>query len=319
MAIDFLGKETPKNIKKTVAPVIMHQPAKEKVLPPNQPKKVEAPKPVLTSPKEELGEVNLMSSFKKYLFKKRITIIIFALLVILIIFGVVLYFATRPPKIVINENLNLLPVNNNLPVALAVCGNALIEQGEQCDVTGCTADQICENCLCQTIVPPAPICGNALIEQGEQCDLSVCPMGQTCENCQCQAIIPPSPVCGNGIIETGEECDSISLVGCGADQTCVSCKCQTVILPDTVLAPLRGALVKFNDSSSVYLIDWHGELRKVDPISVYFKEGQNVNQLKNRIYALNQRYEDTRQGKEVKGYVDWDPRVLSEVELQPYK
>jgi hypothetical protein len=35
-----------------------------------------------------------------------------------------------------------------------VCGNGIIESDEECDGTGCTSPEICENCECVTLQPP---------------------------------------------------------------------------------------------------------------------------------------------------------------------
>lgn len=42
------------------------------------------------------------------------------------------------------------------PVQSAVCGNNVIESGEQCDNSECSSEQICDSCTCQSIpAPPA--------------------------------------------------------------------------------------------------------------------------------------------------------------------
>lgn len=316
MAIDLLGKQPPKKIK-IKEEVILHQPVKEKTAAKPIPVKPVVVKKTAPAPvaEEELGEVNLITAFKAYLRKRRIIIILISLVVFIIISSAAFYLLTRPPKVVVNTNLNKVNININ-KVSAPVCGNALIEAGEQCDVTGCNTDQTCVNCNCQTVAPPAPVCGNALVETGEQCDLTGCIANQNCVNCLCQTITPPAPVCGNAIIETGEQCD---LIGCDFDQACVDCHCQAVILADTDLAPLRGALVKFSNSKNIYLIEWHGELRLIDQLSVIFKEGQTIKELGSRIYTISDSYQGIRQGKEVKGFVAWDPRVLSAEELELFK
>ena len=47
-------------------------------------------------------------------------------------------------------------------------------------VTGCTETRTVE-----------PVCGNKLIESGEQCDDSDCAQGYMCENCVCNALPQP--------------------------------------------------------------------------------------------------------------------------------
>ena len=38
----------------------------------------------------------------------------------------------------------------------SACGNKVVEAGEQCDASGCTANQICtEKCKCETLSPPS--------------------------------------------------------------------------------------------------------------------------------------------------------------------
>lgn len=91
-------------------------------------------------------------------------------------------------------------------------------------------------------------------------------------------------------------------------------------LPDTPLAPLRGALIKFANSSDIYLIENNGELRLIDQINTIFKNGQRVSDLNpNLIYQLPDKWQTVRKGdKIVTGQVDFDPRVLSLNELLPY-
>jgi hypothetical protein len=90
-------------------------------------------------------------------------------------------------------------------------------------------------------------------------------------------------------------------------------------LPATELAPLRGAVVRFLGDANTYLVENNGELRKIDAQTVRFKNGQSILQLRSQlIYMLAERFKDTRRGSDVIGYVDWDPRVLTEKELEPF-
>jgi len=90
-------------------------------------------------------------------------------------------------------------------------------------------------------------------------------------------------------------------------------------LPDTELAPLRGTLVKFKGEPVIYLIELNGELRKVDLQTVIFANGQSIKQIgPEKIYTINDRFINVRKGKDVIGFVEWDPRILTVEELQPY-
>ncbi|MDD5341578.1 MAG: hypothetical protein PHC97_04055 [Patescibacteria group bacterium] len=90
-------------------------------------------------------------------------------------------------------------------------------------------------------------------------------------------------------------------------------------LSDTELAPLRGAIVRFSGETNLYLVENNGELRKIDIKTVKFKNGQTISGLNPKlIYTLAERLETTRKGKDVVGNVAWDPRVLSEEELDSF-
>lgn len=303
MAIDFLGKNN--NGEKKAAPyeIKMHKPEEEirtapkKAEKPVKPPKITAPKPPV-SPK--LEDTNLIKGYKRSSLKRKLTFAIIFVIIILEAAGLVFWFLTRPkpvfnvnnsnqPAPVVNENVN---INLNTAPVIPVCGNGRVEAGEACDGMGCNPDQICENCQCAIkLTEPEPL--------------------------QPEPVIPPPPLCGNGKIESGEQCD---IIGCGSDQKCEKCQCQAVILPDTELAPLRGALVKFSSDSVVYLVEYNGELRPIDVVTVSFKNGQTFTQIsKDLIYMIAERFQTIRRGRTVKGEVNWDPRILSSVELIPFQ
>jgi cysteine-rich repeat protein len=59
----------------------------------------------------------------------------------------------------------------------------------------------CDGGMCP---PPGPVCGNGVVESGEDCDDGNTSSGDGCSStCQCE----PVAVCGNGVVESGEECD----------------------------------------------------------------------------------------------------------------
>lgn len=69
---------------------------------------------------------------------------------------------------------------------------------------------------------PAPVCGNDVVEEGEDCDAPSLPTATCSATCQS---ITPGPVCGNLIVETPEECDNDPAPpesGDGCSATCVS-------------------------------------------------------------------------------------------------
>ena len=102
-----------------------------------------------------------------------------------------------------------------------VCGNNIIESGEDCDGTdagSCPTGTCDVGCSC-----PAPVCGNDITESGEDCDgtdAGSCPTGTCDVGCSC-----PAPVCGNDIIESGEDCDGTDDSTCPG--SCESCVCAS--------------------------------------------------------------------------------------------
>jgi cysteine-rich repeat protein len=64
------------------------------------------------------------------------------------------------------------------------------------------------------------VCGNGIVEPGEECDDGNTVNWDGCSStCVCE---PPPPVCGNGIVESGEQCDDGNTVNWdGCSSTCV--------------------------------------------------------------------------------------------------
>jgi cysteine-rich repeat protein len=102
-------------------------------------------------------------------------------------------------------------------LGVAVCGNGVVETGEQCDdgnnnnFDGCS-----EHCTLE-------ICGNGTIDASEQCD-----DGNTADGdgCSANCTIEGGTACGNGVIEPGEECDDGNTSsGDGCDSACQAEKC----------------------------------------------------------------------------------------------
>jgi len=117
----------------------------------------------------------------------------------------------------------------------AVCGNTLIEVGEECD-DGNTLDGDGCNAVCET-----ETCGNGIVEFPEECDTgtrcdfngSVCNIDADClgigdENCRMRngdddkcSKFCLKEICGNKRIDSGEECDDgNTLDGDGCNSIC---------------------------------------------------------------------------------------------------
>ena len=117
---------------------------------------------------------------------------------------------------------------------IPVCGDGVVDQGEQCDngnKTGCAL-----NCVpdagynCSAVLGSKSVCascGNGILEPGEDCDnkngvgcSSKCKIdpGYACRGAYTSYCFRSNPVCGNKVIEIGEGCDDGNKVandGCG--------------------------------------------------------------------------------------------------------
>lgn len=82
---------------------------------------------------------------------------------------------------------------------VAVCGNSMIESGEQCDEGAANGNGTC-SVACAVVAQP-PLCGNGVRESGEECDLGTLNGKGAC-TATCKV-----PLCGNGIREGDETCD----------------------------------------------------------------------------------------------------------------
>jgi len=101
----------------------------------------------------------------------------------------------------------------------SVCGNELLEPGEECDDGNNTDGDGCSS-TCTLEEPPVSVCGNEVVEAGEECDDGNTTGGDGCSS-TCTLEEPPVPVCGNGILETGELCDDGNTTsGDGCSATC---------------------------------------------------------------------------------------------------
>lgn len=116
--------------------------------------------------------------------------------------GICYVNALGSPEIVYSDNacINLCEPPTEDPV----CGNSMLETGEQCDDGNTNNGDGCdENCVVEP--PPAPVCGNGQVEAGEECDDNNNSNGDGCSaNCLTE---DETAICGNGEVEGNEECD----------------------------------------------------------------------------------------------------------------
>jgi cysteine-rich repeat protein len=107
----------------------------------------------------------------------------------------------------------------------AWCGNGALDTGEQCDDGNTTSGDGC-SATCQD--ETTPVCGNSTVETGEDCDDGNTTGGDGCSaTCQDE----PTPVCGNSAVEAGEECDDGNTNGGdGCSATCQEEICGNGVL-----------------------------------------------------------------------------------------
>jgi len=90
------------------------------------------------------------------------------------------------------------------------------------------------DCLSCEFTSPA-LCGNHLLEKGEQCEANAdCAVGFACSGCKCLPL--PKPVCGNRLLDQGEQCEAA--VDCGAGYNCINCFCSPMPLAGQAPAPV---------------------------------------------------------------------------------
>jgi hypothetical protein len=118
----------------------------------------------------------------------------------------------------------------------AICGNGVIEIGEQCDGAVGIVDGAVQQCSAQCVLScknggVAPGCGlpatsyctnGALQTTAPACN--VCPAGQTYDSGTNSCL---TPVCGNGVKEGGEACDGTDGITNAATQACTYGCCIT--------------------------------------------------------------------------------------------
>ena len=95
-----------------------------------------------------------------------------------------------------------------------VCGNGVLESGEQCD-DGNTVDGDGCNSVCE-LEQEEGVCGDGELNIGEECD-----DGNTISGDGCSDICRREQYCGDGVLDEGEECDDGNQeTGDGCSATC---------------------------------------------------------------------------------------------------
>ncbi|MEE2674405.1 MAG: DUF4215 domain-containing protein [Myxococcota bacterium] len=105
-----------------------------------------------------------------------------------------------------------------------VCGNSVVESGEQCDDGNMTAGDGC-NATCQD-----EFCGDSVVQTGlgEQCDDGNTTPGDNC-SATCQ-----NEVCGNSFVDPGEDCDD------GGESVTCDSNCTAAVCGDTTVNTTAG-------------------------------------------------------------------------------
>src|SRR5205807_2566240 len=88
-----------------------------------------------------------------------------------------------------------------LPAKTAVCGNGVVEAGEECDDGNANDCDACSNgCTLVTGCGDGVVCGN------EQCDDG---NGASCDGCSASCALEPGGRCGDGVVDAScnEQCD----------------------------------------------------------------------------------------------------------------
>ncbi len=132
-------------------------------------------------------------------------------LILLIVFAVFLtgYYAGESPT--------------GLAPRTSLCGNGVVEKGEQCDDGNRLRGDGCFSCRQEISRTPSSVCGNGVLETTESCD-----DGNRVANDGCSAVcfveVPASTrrSCGNGAVDSGEMCDDGGICTSDNNTPCTS-------------------------------------------------------------------------------------------------
>jgi large repetitive protein len=111
------------------------------------------------------------------------------------------------------------------PDAPVLCGNGVVDPGENCDDGNTVSGDGCDNqcCIergydCKSAYAPPCHCGDGKLDFGEQCDDGNSASG---DGCSYRCKLEPEGTCGNGRIDAQEECDDGNTrSGDGCDPVC---------------------------------------------------------------------------------------------------
>jgi len=171
-----------------------------------------------------------------------------------------------------------------------VCGNEILETGEQCDDGNqngqvCTPayGQSCNYCstACQTMTVQGPYCGDNIKNGTEACDGTdgVPEHFQCTDNCTLEFL----PFCGDGIVQPTEECDD----GNTQDGDGCSANCQTEV-PQLCESGETLTEFKYNSKPQIATID------------------SNTTNLTNQLCGCSYLSVDTSNGLPHYIYITWD-------------
>ena len=124
---------------------------------------------------------------------------------------------------------------------LPTCGNGIVDAGEECDqgpvISEISAQIVSSNelvtCNNDCTLNRPQTCGNGILEGSETCDDGNTADGDGC-SANCSIEQSQAPVCGNEILETGEACDDGNTInGDGCSSTCTIESAQPAITVPT--------------------------------------------------------------------------------------
>jgi cysteine-rich repeat protein len=118
--------------------------------------------------------------------------------------------------------VTLVDASTRVDAAFTVCGNGVVEPGEQCDDGNQRDGDGCDS-TCRL-----PRCGNGVLDPGEQCDDGNQIGGDGCSPaCRLE-------VCGNGVLDPGEQCDA------GGQSAFCDSDCTVPVCGDGLVNPAAG-------------------------------------------------------------------------------